>query len=116
MAILELNMLSLKFRLDQRLYDKPTSSCMKPFMENLALFLSCNLKSYTNNTGSEVLSLSISSIDNVKFIINYFNKYPLLGNKINDFKKWEQVYIMIISKEHLTDEGILKIKSLMDKT
>lgn len=37
---------SLKFRLDKRLYDKPTSS-MKPFMENLALFLSCNLKSYT---------------------------------------------------------------------
>lgn len=56
-------------------------------MENLALFLSCNLKSYTNNTNSEVLSLSISSIDRVKFLINYFNNYPLLGDKIKDFKK-----------------------------
>lgn len=106
---------SLRFRLDQRLYDKPTSTCMKPFMENLALFLTCNLKSYTNNTGSEILSLSISSIDGVKFLVNYFNSYPLLGNKINDFKKWELVYNMIISKEHITNEGRIKIKSLIGK-
>lgn len=43
---------SLKFRLDQRSFDKSTSSSMRPFMEKLALFLSCNLKSYTNNMGS----------------------------------------------------------------
>ena len=72
--------------MDQRSYDKPTSSSMKPFMESLALFLSCNLKSYTNR-GSEALSLSVLSIDGVKFLIDYFNKYPLLGNKSNDFNK-----------------------------
>ena len=107
--------IGVKFRLDQRLYDKPTSSSMKPFMESLALFLSCNLKNYTNNTGSKVLSLSVSSINSVKFLIDYFNKYPLLGNKINDFNKWVQVYTMIISKQHLTHEGRLKIKTLMGK-
>lgn len=107
--------ISLKFRLDQRLYDKPTSSSMKPFMESLALFLSCNLKSYTNNTGSEILSIGVSSINSVKFLMDYFNKYPLLGNKFNDFKKWEIVYNMIISKEHLTDKGRLKIRSLIGK-
>lgn len=79
--------ITLKFRLDQRSYDKPTSSSMKPFMESLALFLSCNLKSYTNNTGSEVLSVSVSSMNSIKFLVDYFNKYPLLGNKLNDFKK-----------------------------
>ncbi|PQE31504.1 LAGLIDADG (mitochondrion) protein [Rutstroemia sp. NJR-2017a WRK4] len=79
--------ISLKFRLDQRSYDKPTSSSMKPFMESLALFLSCNLKSYTNNRGSEVLSLGVSSIDGVKFLMDYFNRYPLLGDKSNDFNK-----------------------------
>jgi hypothetical protein len=79
--------ISLKFRLDQGLYDKPTSFSMKPFMESLALFLSCNLKSYSNNTGSEILSIGVSSINSVKFLMDYFNKYPLLGNKFNDFKK-----------------------------
>jgi hypothetical protein len=107
--------ISLKFRLDQRSYDKATSSSMKPFMENLALFLSCNLKSYTNNNGSEILSVSVSSINSVKFLIDYFNKYPLLGDKINDFKKWELVYSMIVSKEHLTEQGRLKIRSLIGK-
>ena len=89
---------------------------MKPFMENLALFLSCNLKNYTNNTNSEILSLSISSINSVKFLINYFNSYPLLGDKIKVFNKWELVYSMIISKKHLTNEGKLKIKDLIGKT
>ena len=60
---------------------------MKPFMESLALFLSCNLKSNTNNTNSEILTVSVSSLDSVKFLVNYFNKYPLIGDKLNDFKK-----------------------------
>ena len=106
---------TLKFRLDQRSYDKPTSSSMLPFMEKLALFMSCTVKSYINNTGSEILSLSVSSIDNLKLFISYFNKYPLLGVKYNDYKKWEVVYNMIISKEHLTDEGRFKIRSLIGK-
>ena len=64
---------------------------------------------------SEILSISVSSLDSVKLLVNYFNKYPLIGNKLNDFKKWEIVYYMFIKKEHLTDEGRLKIKSLIGK-
>jgi hypothetical protein len=79
--------ISLKFRLDQRLYDKPTGLSMKPFMKSLALFLNCNLKSYKTNRNLEVLSLSVQSIEGIKFLINYFNNYPLLGDKFNDFKK-----------------------------
>jgi hypothetical protein len=60
---------------------------MKPFMENLALFLNANLKTYKNNTNSEVLSVSIQSINNVSFLIDYFNKFPLIGDKLTDFKK-----------------------------
>jgi|UniRef100_A0A060QN72 hypothetical protein len=107
--------ISLKFRLDQRLYDKATSTSMKPFMENLALFLNANLKTYKNNTNSEVLSVSIQSIKNVSFLIDYFNKFPLIGDKLTDFKKWEIVYNMIILKQHLTEEGRLKIKNLLVK-
>jgi hypothetical protein len=39
----------------------------------------------------------------------------LLGDKFNDFKKWEVVYNMILSKEHLTEGGRNKIKSLIGK-
>jgi len=107
--------ISLKFRLDQRANDKPTSTSMKPFMDDLASFLSCNLKSYTTAKNTGVLSLSVTSINNIKFIVDYFNRYPLIGNKLNDFKRWEIVYNMIISKEHLSVEGRLKIKALINK-
>nr|YP_007507087.1 LAGLIDADG endonuclease [Ceratocystis cacaofunesta]YP_009704226.1 LAGLIDADG endonuclease [Ceratocystis fimbriata]YP_009710378.1 LAGLIDADG endonuclease [Ceratocystis albifundus]AFO38133.1 LAGLIDADG endonuclease [Ceratocystis cacaofunesta]QEN73789.1 LAGLIDADG endonuclease [Ceratocystis fimbriata]QFX74880.1 LAGLIDADG endonuclease [Ceratocystis albifundus] len=106
---------SLKFRLDQRAFDKSTSIDMRPFMDTLALFLSCDIKTYKNNTNSEVLSLTVSAINDIKPIIDYFNKYPLLGNKLEDFKKWEIVFNMILVKEHLTEEGKLKIKSLLNK-
>ena len=106
---------TLRYILNQRLFDKPTSSSMKPFMENLALFLSCNLQTYTNNKNTEILTVNVSSLDSVKFLINYFNKYPLIGDKLNDYKKWEIVYNMFIKKEHLTDEGRLKIRSLIGK-
>jgi hypothetical protein len=38
-----------------------------------------------------------------------------LGDKFNDFKKWEIVCSMFISKEHLTDQGRLKIRSMIGK-
>lgn len=105
---------SLKFRLDQRAYDKPTSSNMLPFMENLASFLRCTVKSYNSNKShSEVLSLSVTSLDNIKLLINYFSKYPLLGEKWDNYNKWSTVYYMIISKEHLTEKGRLEIRSLI---
>jgi hypothetical protein len=106
---------TLKFTLNQRLFDKSTSSSMKPFMESLAWFLSCNLTSYINNTNSEVLSVNVSSLDSIRFLVNYFNKYPLIGDKINDFKKWEIVHNMMVKKEHLTDKGRLEIRSLIGK-
>ena len=106
---------SLKFILNKRSFDKSTSFSIKPFMESLALFLSCNLKSYTNNKNSEVFCVNVSSLESVNFFVNYFNKYPLLGDKLNDFKKWEIVYNMFIKKEHLTDKGRLKIRSLISK-
>nr|YP_010391167.1 LAGLIDADG endonuclease [Fusarium ussurianum]UPX02534.1 LAGLIDADG endonuclease [Fusarium ussurianum]UPX02593.1 LAGLIDADG endonuclease [Fusarium ussurianum] len=105
---------SLKFRLDQRLYDKATSSPMEPFMSSLALFLKANLKTYAVKN-SEVLSVSVASIQNIGFLVDYFNKYPLIGDKLNNFKKWEIVYNMILSKEHLTKEGRLKVRNLINK-
>ena len=73
---------------------------MKPFVESLALFLPCNLTSYTNNTNSEILFVSVSSLDSVKFLLNSFNRYPLIGNKRKDSNKWDIVYNMIIKKEY----------------
>lgn len=108
---------TLKYRLDQRAFDKPTSLSMLPFMENLAIFLDCPVKTYSSNkTNTEVLSLTVSAINKIEPLVNYFDKYSLMGNKFDDYKKWRIVYDMIIAKQHLTSEGRLKIKSLIAAT
>lgn len=105
--------ITLKYRLDQRAYDKPTSLSMLPFMEKLAIFLDCPVKTYINNTQSEILSLTVSAIGKLEPLVNYFDKYPVIGEKFNNYIKWRIVYDMIVAKEHLTPEGRLKIKSLI---
>ena len=56
---------SLKFRLDQRAYDKPTSSNMLPFMENLALFFNM------------YLHLRCSFARKVIIVLNHIQRYYL---------------------------------------
>jgi hypothetical protein len=100
---------SLKFRLDQRYFDKQTSLSMWNMMEKIAQFLSCKISVYETNN-NKVISLSVSSIEKLKNIIYYFNKYPLLGTKYKDFKDWELVYNMTISMEHLNNNDRYKIR------
>lgn len=103
--------ISLRFRLDQRSFDKPNNSYMLPVMEKIACFLSCEVKSYKIKPDlTEILSLSVHSIAKLEFIIKYFNKYPLLGVKGKDFKCWEAVYYIMLCKQHLTEQGRLKIR------
>ena len=72
---------------------------MLPFMEKFQLY-SCLvlLRIILIIQVQEVLSLSVSSFDNIKLLIYYFNKYPLLGVIYNDYKNGEVIYNMIISK------------------
>ena len=93
--------IGIKFKLDQRSFDKPNSSSMLPIMENLASFLSCKVNISIIDPKSnprEILSLTVAGIKDLEFIVNYFNQYPLLGIKGKDFKYWERVYYMILSK------------------
>ena len=41
--------ITLRYRLDQRAHDSPTSSSMLSFMEKLAFFLECPVKTYSSN-------------------------------------------------------------------
>jgi hypothetical protein len=88
---------------------------MYPIMASLASFLSRKLNIYTLNPQSkpsEVLSISVTGIQNLEFIVNYLIKYPLIGVKGKDFKNWEVVYHLIVSKEHLTEAGRSKIRAI----
>ena len=61
-------------------------------MSSLASFLSRKLNIYTLNPQSkqsEVLSISVTGIQNLEYIVKYFNKYPLMGEKLESFNKFK---------------------------
>lgn len=51
----------------------------------------------------------------MEVLINYLNKFPLIGIKKLDFNDWKSAYNLIKNKEHLTDLGRETIKKLKSK-
>jgi hypothetical protein len=50
--------------------------------------------------------------DNFEKILPFFDKYPILGVKAQDFKDWAKIAEMIQTKVHLTKEGFDKIRTI----
>ena len=48
--------------------------------------------------------------DNYERILPFFNKYPIIGVKSQDFEDWTKVAKMIQTKVHLTNEGFDQIR------
>lgn len=97
--------ISLRFRLDQNSTYKVTNTSNLSIMENIAKSFMCNISEYTTLKDNKVLSVTVTSVSNIKIIVDYFNIYNLLGIKYKDYLDWEKVYYMILDKKHLTSEG-----------
>ena len=50
--------------------------------------------------------------DIVEKIIPFFDKYPVLGVKQKDFSDFKLVAQIIKDKEHLTEQGLLKVMEI----
>ena len=74
--------------------------------------LSHKYKTLNPGISKEALSVTLTSPAELSILIDYFNKYPLLGTKGKDFKDWEKINSLIISKEHLTESGKTLIKTI----
>jgi len=54
----------------------------------------------------------VSSLKNLRLIIDHFDKYPLLTQKLADYHLFKQSVDLIENKAHLTMEGLLKLVSI----
>lgn len=45
----------------------------------------------------------------MQIIIDHFDKFPLLTQKVKDYRLFKKAYSIIINKEHLTKEGLDKL-------
>ena len=58
---------------------------------------------------SQITQLQIQSLKELESVINNFHKYPLITEKRADFNLIIMVNDIIRRKEHLTQEGLIKI-------
>ena len=93
---------SLKFFLTQHSRDSV-------LMESLVNYLGCG-RYYPVTGRNEVYFILTTFRDIFEKILPLFNKYPLLGTKQQDLLDFVRVAELIRSKDHLTKEGLEKIK------
>lgn len=68
---------------------------------------------FNKGTNIEIYQYSSLNYKNAYNVIQYFSKYPPLHNsKYNHYLKWYKVYLIIQDKNHLTQEGLDKIRSI----
>lgn len=49
-------------------------------------------------------------------IISYFDTFSLKTKKAVTLSNWKEVYNMVINKEHLTEEGLNKVRNLKNSS
>ena len=60
-------------------------------------------------SGADAVQYRVSSLKNLKIIINHLDNYPLITKKCADYLLFKQVVGLIENKQHLTLKGLNKI-------
>ena len=74
-----------------------------------AYFVCCAGIGNITKLGEESSQYRVTSIGDLKIIINHFYTYPLITQKRADFLLFKQAYLSVCNKEHLSLEGLNKI-------
>jgi len=59
--------------------------------------------------GKDSIQLRVSSVKDLLVIIDHFDKYPLITQKLADYLLFKRVFELMNRKEHLTSEGLIRI-------
>ena len=60
-----------------------------------------------------IVTWKVYRLEQVLNTITHFEKYPLLGFKLHNYKIWKDIVFIIKDKAHLTTEGSQKIQELL---
>lgn len=103
--------ISCRLRIEQRMIEPTSNNSYLNILNKIATFLLCNLLTREQSaTGNRYYILTASSLESLKVILNYFNKYPLYSSKYLDYKDWEIVAKLRLNNEHYTEYGISKVE------
>ena len=60
----------------------------------------------------EIYELQVSSVQDIKLIIELFDRYPLITQKYGDYVLFKKAYELISNKQHLNMDGLLNLIAL----
>lgn len=102
-----------RLRIEQRMYEPISKNSYFDVLTETAEFLGCNLKTRKQiSTNNVYFNLTASSRKSLSIIITYFKSFPLYSSKYLDYKDWEEAAILILEKDHYTEQGIVRIDIL----
>ena len=78
----------------------------KALLEKIKNFFNANLIS---KHGPQSIQFRVQSIKELQKFLDHFAKYPLITNKCADLEFFKKIFVMMLSKEHLTLESLIKI-------
>lgn len=68
----------------------------------------CGVGNITKH-GKDTIQFRVFSTKELRVIIDYLDKYPLLTQKRADYELFKQVVEIMAKKEHITSEGMRRI-------
>ena len=88
-------------------------------MDGQKYFPNISFNKYNSRTNKgiffsqETVSLNISNIQDIgNIVIPFFDLYPVLGVKKMDYNDFKNIYNIILSKGHLSPEGLAQIQQI----
>ena len=57
----------------------------------------------------DAVHLKVTNLKDLEVVIDHFDQYPLITQKLGDYELFKQAYFLVKNKEHLTLEGIQKL-------
>ena len=88
----------------------------KLVLERISTLFNCSTSTvYCRNKIGNYYRLTINSFNRIQKIIEYYDKFPLKTQKSNSYAIWIYIYMMTLKKEHLTLDGLNKIKLLKEE-
>ena len=82
----------------------------KEVLKGILNYFNLNNTIYESDKSTSIHINKFSTIENI--ILPFFIKYPILGVKSLDFEDFKTIFSIMKKKNHLTPEGIERIKAL----
>lgn len=111
---LKKNRISIRFTIDQRMYDSSGHS-YQPFMQKVADHFSASLTRVAKPNSNSYFHLSIFSLKSANLLDNYLKKNQLLTSKWFDYLTWSEVLFLMNNNQHYQNISNIKfLKSQMN--